>query len=107
MLTNNEVDNLFHNGSVTKSLVGQWGFDGNLNDTSGNNNDATLRVEAVSMIFAVDGRMFFTEKRTGEIRIMTNDRVLATPFAKLTGLYIGDHEGLLGITLDPKFKTNH
>ncbi len=106
-LVGNEVSALSHNTPIDKGLLGHWTFDENLDDRSGNKNDATLRIQAVSMTFAPDGRIFFTEKRTGEIRIMKDDRVLDAPFAKISGLYNGDHEGLLGITLDPKFEENH
>lgn len=108
-LSPNEITALYHNYSLslTKNLIGHWTFDGNLNDTSSNHDDATLRTEAVSMAFAPDGRMFFTEKKTGEIRIMKDERVLDSPFTTLAGLFEGDHEGLLGITIDPKFETNH
>ena len=92
---------------LLNDLVGYWTFDDSLGDKSGNNHNATLRIQTVGMSFAPDGRMFFTEKRTGEIRIMDNDKVLAEPFAKISELYFGDHEGLLGIALDPKFSTNH
>jgi glucose/arabinose dehydrogenase len=88
-------------------LVGHWPFNGNLNDISGNYNDASLRMQAVSMITAPDGRIFFSEKKTGQIRIISNDKVLERPFVKLSGLYSGDHEGLLGVAIDPKFSNNH
>ena len=106
-LGSNEISALYHNASIANGLVGHWAFDENLNDTSASNNDATLRMQAVSMAFAPDGRMFFTEKRTGEIRIMKDDMIFDTPFAKVSGLQNGDHQGLLGITLDPKFEANH
>ena len=104
-----EVKTLFTNNddNMTNGLVGYWPFDGNLNDTSGNNNHASSHVQAVSMTFAPDGRLFFTEKRTGEVKIMKDDKILEQPFVTLSGLYFGDHEGLLGIALDPKFERNH
>ena len=109
-LTSSEVSALYQNFSAlpTTNLIGHWTFDGNLNDSSNRHNDATLRTEAVSMAYTPDDRMFFTEKRTGEVRIMfDDDKVLDSPFANITGLYEGDHQGLLGITIDPKFETNH
>ena len=38
---------------------------------------------------------------------MKHDRVLPEPFLKLPDVYVAQHQGLLGITLDPKFSTNH
>jgi glucose/arabinose dehydrogenase len=92
---------------MVEDLVGYWTFDDTLMDKSGNGHDAKLRIQTVGMDFAPDGRMFFTVKRTGEIRVMENENVLSEPFAKLSDLYLGDHEGILGITLDPKFNENH
>jgi len=110
-LTAAEVRSIYNNNTFRSSqsgdLIGYWPFNGNLSDVSDNHNDAIQRSQAVSMAFAPDGRMFFTEKRTGEIRILENDTVLPTPFAKFAKLYFGDHEGLLGIVLDPDFKSNH
>lgn len=103
-----EVKAIYDNSSkVTDQLWGYWQFDGNLRDTSGDKNDAIMRVQTVSMTFAPDGRLFFTVKRPGEVRIMNDDKVLPDPFVKLSDLYLGDHEGLLGVTLDPEFETNH
>ena len=59
------------------------------------------------MTFAPDGRLFFTVKRPGEVPIMNDDKVLPDPFVKVSNLYLGDHEGLLGVTLDPEFEANH
>ena len=103
-----EVKAIYDNSSkVSDQLWGYWPFDSNLMDISGNKNDAIMRVQTVSMTFASDGRLFFTVKRPGEVRIMYHDKVLPSPFVKLSDLYLGDHEGLLGITLDPDFESNH
>ena len=32
---------------------------------------------------------------------------ITEPFLKISDLYVAQHQGLLGITLDPKFSTNH
>lgn len=109
-LTSAELHSIYNNtfsSSQSGDLIGYWPFNGNLSDVSDNHNDAIQRSQAVSMAFAPDGRMFFTEKRTGEIRILENGTILPKPFAKFAKLYFGDHEGLLGITLDPDFKSNH
>jgi glucose/arabinose dehydrogenase len=56
-----------------------------------------------NMAFAPDGRLFFTEKSTGQIRIVRDGELLATPFATLS--VVGDAErGLLGVALDPHFE---
>lgn len=106
-LSGGEVMALFNNSSnINNGLVGYWPFDGTLEDKSGNNNHAKFRSQAVSMAFAPDGRLFFTEKRDGEVKIMKDGKVIEEPFLKLAGLYLGDHQGLLGITIDPKFQIN-
>lgn len=54
--------------------------------------------------FAVDGRIFFTE-RGGAVRVIQNDTLLSEPALQLdTGFAEG---GLLGLALDPDFETNH
>src|SRR2546426_4118454 len=61
----------------------------------------------VSLSFAPDGRIFFTEKDTGSIRIIqSNSTLLATPFATVPKLFHVEEAGLLGIALDPAFSTN-
>lgn len=50
---------------------------------------------------------FFTEKDLGQIRILKDDRLLTEPFVKVSDLYVAEHQGLLGITLDPDFDSNH
>ncbi len=62
----------------------------------------------LSMKFAPDGRIFFNEKDTGNIRIiLQNGTILPTPFATVTPLYSQQESGLLGIALDPSFASNH
>jgi glucose/arabinose dehydrogenase len=55
-----------------------------------------------NLAFAPDGRVFFTEKDTGNVRILQGDRVLPEPFAALPVDGVGE-KGLLGIALDPGF----
>ena len=59
------------------------------------------------MAFSPDGRLFFTEKNIGDVRIMKDDQVLPEPFLRIPDIYVAQHQGLLGITLDPKFSSNH
>jgi glucose/arabinose dehydrogenase/plastocyanin len=105
-----EVKTIFLNdspGIVSGGLVGYWTFENSLNDISGNNNKGNLDSMITSAAFAPDGRLFFDEKDTGKIRIMINDRVLPTPFVTLSDYYVDWEQGLLGLTVDPKFEQNH
>jgi glucose/arabinose dehydrogenase len=61
----------------------------------------------VSLKFAPDGRIFFTEKDTGSIRIiLQNGTLLATPFATVSPIFTDGEAGLLGLALDPSFSSN-
>lgn len=86
--------------------IAYYPFDGNLSSGMGNNTQEYSTVLA-SMVFAPDGRMFFTEMNTGRIMIMENDQILEEPFAQISDLYVSWEQGLLGITLDSKFAENH
>ena len=55
-----------------------------------------------NLAFSPDGRMFFTEKETGKIRVVQDGRLLPTPFATLDVVPSGE-SGLLGLALDPDF----
>lgn len=107
-ISDTEVMDIFHNElRSTQGLVGYWPFDNDTKDMSGNKNDGMVSIQVVSMAFAPDGKLFFTEKNTGEVRIMKDDLVLPYPFVKIRNLYVAQHQGLLGISLDPKFVINH
>jgi glucose/arabinose dehydrogenase len=75
--------------------------------------DKTLHTEVVasnlegpwSMIFAPDGRLFFTE-RPGRLRVMTNSGVVPTPVLDLTSVTVGGEGGTTGMDLDPNFSSN-
>jgi len=54
---------------------------------------------------APDGRVFYTEKETGRIRVIKDNAPLDQPFAELPVNYAGDR-GLLGIALHPDFSLN-
>ena len=61
----------------------------------------------VSLEFAPDGRIFFNEKNTGNIRIiLQNGTLLSTPFAAISPIFTAEEAGLLGIALDPAFTSN-
>src|SRR5713101_5329469 len=57
-----------------------------------------------SFRFAPDGRIFFTEKNTGNIRIIQNGTLVPSPFASLTVATDGLEQGLMGIALSPSFQ---
>jgi glucose/arabinose dehydrogenase len=60
----------------------------------------------VALAFAPDGRLFYNELRTGKIRIVKDGVLLPAPFYQ----FIVDEKadgGLVGLTLDPDFATNH
>lgn len=56
--------------------------------------------------FSPDGRLFFTEKATGQVRIVDNGTLLPTPFATLSVGTDGE-QGLLGLCFDPNYASNH
>ncbi len=61
----------------------------------------------VALAFAPDGRLFYGEHETGNIRVVTADgQPQREPFAHVDVL-IGIEWGLTGLALDPDFKTNH
>jgi len=59
----------------------------------------------VTMAFAPDGRLFYNELRTGQVRIVQNGQLQAQPFATLTVDASGER-GLLGLAIDPNFAVN-
>ncbi len=56
-----------------------------------------------NMAVAPDGRVFFTEKDTGRIRIMQGGEVLDAPFVELNSTTNNLENGLLGIAMHPDF----
>jgi len=90
------------------SKVGHWTFDENLTDISSKKNHMQPLTDLIpSMVFSSDGRLFFTEKNSGNIKIMKNEKVIEDPFTTISDLYTAAEMGLLGITLDPDFEENH
>jgi glucose/arabinose dehydrogenase len=61
--------------------------------------------EPVALAFDSSGRLFYTE-RTGAVRLFANGQLQGTPVITFS---VDDcfERGLLGITLDPNFNTNH
>ena len=93
--------------TTSKDIIGHWNFNGNLNDISGNNHHGKERTLISSMVFAPDGRLFFSEKDTGYIKVMKNETVISKPFATISDYYSNWEQGLLGLAIDPDFKNNH
>src|SRR5262249_52155762 len=60
----------------------------------------------VALAFAPDGRLFYDELRTGNIRIVQNGELLPTPFYQFAVSQTGSN-GLVGLALDPDFAQNH
>jgi glucose/arabinose dehydrogenase len=106
-LGEDEIKQLFDMADVPMGLIGYWKFDGDTKDVL-QRNDGTTVTMLTSMVFAPDGRLFFTEKNTGEIRIMTPEhKILESPFASVDDLYASWEQGMLGLAVDPEFNTNH
>jgi glucose/arabinose dehydrogenase len=55
-----------------------------------------------NMAMAPDARIFYTEKETGDIRIIAGGDVLPKPFDHLN-VMVGGETGLLGVALHPNF----
>ncbi len=78
---------------------------------SGNPNNPAVQLAPVqtglawpiALAFASDGRIFFAERNTGNIRIIEGGAVLPTPFYTLTNTATAGERGLLGLALDPGF----
>ncbi len=63
---------------------------------------------ALGMVMAPDGRIFFTEFLSGNIRIINPGwQLTPTPFATIAIGNLPPERGLIGITLDPDFPNNH
>ncbi len=73
-----------------------------------------MRVETVaanleivwSIVFAPDGRMFFTE-RPGRVRVFENGKLLTAPLFTVPDVELSGESGLMGMALHPKFVENH
>ena len=60
----------------------------------------------VGLSLAPDGRLFFNERLTGKVRIITPQwQLVPTPFCQITIATSGE-QGLLGLALDPDFRNN-
>jgi len=60
-----------------------------------------------ALAFAPDGRLFYAERLTGDVRVVSADGQLQKePFAHVEVPYLLEW-GLTGLALDPEFATNH
>ncbi len=59
-----------------------------------------------SIVFAPDGRMFFTE-RPGRVRVFENGKMRDKPFFTVSDIEPSGESGLMGMTLHPNFAENH
>jgi glucose/arabinose dehydrogenase len=106
-LGQDETNQLFNMADIPFGLISHWKFEGDTKDVL-QRNDGTTITMLTSMVFAPDGRLFFTEKNTGEIRIMTPEhKILDNPFASVDDLYASWEQGMLGLAIDPEFNINH
>lgn len=60
----------------------------------------------VAFAFAPDGRIFITEKETGNVRVAINNVLQPEPVLTLPVATLGE-QGLIGIAIDPSFESNH
>src|SRR5262245_43348616 len=58
-----------------------------------------------AMAFAPDGRLFVCQQN-GQLRVIKNNVLLATPFLSVAVNAAGER-GLLGVAFDPNFANNH
>jgi glucose/arabinose dehydrogenase len=113
VLTEQDISKLFYNhpfndDDLKKEIIGHWRFNGNLLDESGNNRYGQEFTLIASMAFTPDGRLFFSQRDTGMIKIINeNGQVNSKPFAFLDDHYSSWEQGLLGLAIDPDFKQNH
>lgn len=62
----------------------------------------------LALTFAPDGRLFYNERYTGNVRIVSAEGELQRePLVTVENLALGAEWGLIGLTLDPDFEQNH
>ncbi|MDQ3929164.1 MAG: PQQ-dependent sugar dehydrogenase, partial [Chloroflexota bacterium] len=62
--------------------------------------------DPVAMAFDPDGRLFYTEKNSGNVRLYANGSLQAAPVTHFD-VDNSSEQGLLGIAIDPDFNTNN
>jgi glucose/arabinose dehydrogenase len=63
-------------------------------------------LKPTAMEIAPDGRIFVTQQ-DGAVRVIKNGQLLATPFTTFTDINSEGERGVLGVTFDPNFASNH
>lgn len=102
----NNKNNL-NNQSINNGLVGHWTFDETLTDLSPVKNHGKMFTLLSSMVSAPDGRIFISEKNTGQIKILKNDVLLEKLFVVINDSFVSYETGLLGLAIDPQFENNY
>jgi glucose/arabinose dehydrogenase len=95
------------NSTIDKNLIGHWTFDNTLKDLSATKNPGQMFTLIASMVSSPDGRIFISEKNTGKIVILKDNKLLDKPFVTINDSYINWEQGLLGLAIDPHFIKNH
>jgi glucose/arabinose dehydrogenase/chitodextrinase len=57
----------------------------------------------IALAFSSDGRIFFAERFTGNIRVIQSDVLLPTPYFTLADTLTSGEQGVLGLALHPQF----
>ncbi|WP_337863961.1 PQQ-dependent sugar dehydrogenase [Nitrososphaera sp.] len=112
MVTAEQVKRDIDSISEEEGLVGYWKFDGDLKDYSPYGNDLFYNTMISSAAFAPDGRLFYNEKNSGNIRVMTmaangTALLMDEPFASIPEIHVSWDQGLLGLAIDSRFRENH
>jgi glucose/arabinose dehydrogenase len=102
----NEIAQVYQTEALDQGPVGHWKFENNTSDELGEN-DGTSTTLITSMAFAPDGRLFFSEKNSGEVRVLSSDFDLQDePFVRVDDVYASWEQGMLGVAIDPEFEDN-
>src|SRR6267143_3587048 len=60
----------------------------------------------IALAFAADGRVFYAERYTGNVRILGNATAPTTTFFVIPEVAGSGEQGLLGLAIDPHFPTS-
>lgn len=102
-----EIGQIHKASDELDGIIGHWRFDNDTSDALGNHDGSSTTI-ITSMAFAPDGRLFISEKNTGEVRVMSPEfRLQEEPFARVDDVYASWEQGMLGVAIDPDFEQNH
>jgi len=110
---NPPTDNGGNNGGDGGGAGGGGGNGGGNGGGDTGGSPVTLVTEEVAtgvdvpweLVWAPDGRMFFTEQR-GRLRVIQNGQLQAAPMLDITDVTPGGEAGLTGLVIDPNFAGN-